>query len=222
MGRLNEFEVPPPGAGLATAIVIVPVLAISAAVTASESCVAEMNVVVRSAPLNFTTEPAMKPIPAMFSVNAASPAKTVAGFRFVNAGAGLFIVNIASGESPPPGGGVFTESFKIAAEARSVTDKRMESFVAEIKIVPRSTPLTFTVESGLKPVPFTVKTVAALPTKTEFGLSVIEPGAGLLIAKLSVLEVPPPGAGLTIVIAAVPAFAMSEAVTPMDNCVAEI
>lgn len=222
MGRLNEFEVPPPGDGLATAIVIVPVLAISAAVTASESCVAEMKVVVRSAPLNFTTEPAMKPVPAMFRVNAASPAKTVAGFRLVNEGAGLLMVNIASGESPPPGGGVFTESFKIAAVAKSATDNVVVSCVAEITFVARSAPLTFITELGRKPVPFTVKIVAALPTKTEFGVSVIEPGAGLLIAKLRVLEVPPPGAGLTIVSAAVPAFAMSAAVTPMDNCVAEI
>lgn len=54
-----------------------------------------------------------------------------------------------------------------------------------------------------------------LPTKTEAGLADISAGAGLLIVKATLEDVPPPGAGLTTEIWPAPALAKSAAV---DGC----
>ena len=61
--------------------------------------------------------------------------------------------------------------------------------------------------------PLMVTTVFAAPRMTDAGFNVIAPGAGLLMAKFAVPEMPPPGAGLKTLSAAVPAFAISAAVT---------
>ena len=59
--------------------------------------------------------------------------------------------------------------------------------------------------------PLTVRVNAGPPTIALAGLRVAIVGAGLLIEKVAVLDVPPPGAGLKTVTFAVPAVAMSVA-----------
>ena len=50
------------------------------------------------------------------------------------------------------------------------------------------------------------------PAMTAAGFKVMAPGAGLLIARFAVPEMPPPGEGLKTLSAAEPAFAISVAV----------
>jgi hypothetical protein len=66
--------------------------------------------------------------------------------------------------------------------------------------VDRAAPPICTLETGRKFVPVTVTVVAVVvPTGTELGLSVIDPGTGLSTASVVAVELPPPGAGLTTV-----------------------
>ena len=77
----------------------------------------------------------------------------------------------------------------------------------------------------MKLVPLTVSTNAPPPAVAEFGLILVMVGNGFctaLIVKLTELEVPPPGAGLTTVTFAVPAAAMSVAGIVAVSCVALI
>ena len=66
----------------------------------------------------------------------------------------------------------------------------------------------------MKLVPATVSVKAAAPANTLFGVRVVTAGNGLVLAivKLTALEVPPPGAGLTTVTGLLPAVATSAAV----------
>ncbi len=80
-----------------------------------------------------------------------------------------------------------------------------------MKVVTRSDPFQRTTELVLKPLPLTVSVKAASPARAPVGFMPVEAGTGLLIVKVWALEVPPPGAGLNTVTAAVPAVTMSEA-----------
>jgi hypothetical protein len=87
--------------------------------------------------------------------------------------------------------------------------------------VVRFAPPHRTTDDAIKFDPFTVKVKAAPPAVAEVGLMLVVVGAGLLIAKICALDVPPPGAGLTTVTEAVPAVAMSAAVMAAVSCVAD-
>jgi hypothetical protein len=87
-------DVPPPGAGLVTDTVVVPAVAISAAVIAAVTFVALTKVVVLAAPLNFTTDVDTKPVPLTVRVKAAPPAVALFGEREVAVGAGLLMVKV--------------------------------------------------------------------------------------------------------------------------------
>jgi hypothetical protein len=89
------LDVPPPGAGLNTVMVGVPVLATSVAGIAAVTWVADPNVVVRARPLTWTTDAATKPVPVTVSVNAGLPAARLAGFSVAIVGTGLATVTIA-------------------------------------------------------------------------------------------------------------------------------
>ena len=150
MGKLTAFDVPPPGAGLTTAIVAVPVLAMSAAVTSIVKVVAETNVVARSAPLNLTCELLRKLLPLIARVKVELPTMTDAGVNVVIVGIGLPTIKFNSSEVPPPGVGVSTESFRIVAFVRSAAVSVICNCVTDTKLVVRSAPLTLTMEFGLK------------------------------------------------------------------------
>jgi hypothetical protein len=67
-------------------------------------------------------------------------------------------------------------------------------------------------ESEIKFVPLTVSVKPAPPATAELGFMDATVGEGLPMAKVSALEVPPPGAGVETVTEAVPPAAMSAAV----------
>jgi hypothetical protein len=71
----------------------------------------------------------------------------------------------------------------------------------------------------MKFVPVTVRVNAAPPTVALEGESEVTSGLGLLMVKVSPLDVPPPGVGLITVIDAVPGVAMSLAGTEAVNFV---
>jgi hypothetical protein len=86
----------------------------------------------------------------------------------------------------------------------------------------RALPFQFTVELGIKPVPFTVSVKAAAPAVAPVGVTEVRLGSGLgaVMANAIAPEVPPPGAGLTTVTEALPAAAISAAVMAAMSCVA--
>lgn len=84
----------------------------------------------------------------------------------------------------------------------------------------RFAPFHCTCDVPTKLPPFTVSVKAPDVAVTVAGEMVVTAGVGLLIAKAAPADVPPPGAGLTTVIAAVPEAATSVAVIAAVNCVA--
>ena len=91
----------------------------------------------------------------------------------------------------------------------SVAGIEAVSCVLLTNCVVRCAPFHQTVEELRNPVPLTVRVNAAPPTVTEFGLRLVIVGAGLLMAKLRLFDVPPPGEGLVTSTIAVPAVARS-------------
>jgi hypothetical protein len=107
--RVWLFEVAPPGVGLKTVIVRVPVDATSLAGIVADSCVELMNVVVRSEPFTRTTEFATKFVPFTVSAKPPLPTKTVDGAMLVVVGTGLALtVKVCELDVPPPGAGLKT------------------------------------------------------------------------------------------------------------------
>ena len=88
------------------------------------------------------------------------------------------------------------------------------SCVADTNAVVRFAPFQRTTDPATKLVPLTVSVNAALPATIELGASEVAVGTGFegaLIVKVCAAEVPPPGAGLKTVTAAVPALCTSVA-----------
>ena len=126
-------------------------------------------------------------------------------------GAGTLIAKDAPAEVPPPGTGFTIVTVAVAAAATSAAAIAAVSEVALTKVVARFAPFHCTVEVPAKPVPFTVSVNAAAPAVAMAGESVPIAGVGLLMANAAPADVPPPGAGFTIVTVAVPAVARSVA-----------
>lgn len=195
--RFNPAEVPPPGAGLNTVMIAVPVLAMSAAVICAVNCVALTNCVVRALPFQRTTEPLMKFAPVTVSVKAAPPAFTVFGLKLVSVGVGFgwAIVKAVAFEVPPPGVPLKTVTCAVPALAISAAVICAVNCVALTNVVVRALPFHRTTEPFTKPVPLTVNVNAASPACAEVGFTLVIAGVGLLIVKGRALVVPPPGAG---------------------------
>jgi xanthosine utilization system XapX-like protein len=88
-GKFMGAEGPPPGAGLLTMTGKDPAAAMSAAVTAMVTCVAETNVMVLAVPLKVPVAPLTKFVPLMVSVKPAPPAVALVGENEVIVGTGL-------------------------------------------------------------------------------------------------------------------------------------
>lgn len=142
------------------------------------NCAALTNVVVRGLPFHQTLEALTNPVPLMVSVNAPPPAKAEFGLKFVIAGEGLLIVNVAAGDEPPPGAGLLTTTLTVPAVAMSVAGIEAVNCVALTNCVVRWLPFHQTVEAPMKPVPLTVSINAALPAKAELGLKLVMAGTG--------------------------------------------
>jgi len=129
--KVCGVEVPPPNAGLKTVTLTVLAEATSASVMAAVSVVAEIYVVVRSAPFQRTTEPGMKLVPVAVRVKAPLPATFVAGESEVSVGWGFVVVKVWGSEVPPPGAGVYTVTLAVPAVAISAAGMAAVSWEAE-------------------------------------------------------------------------------------------
>lgn len=87
--KFKGAEAPPPGPGLLMMTGKDPAVAMSAAVTAIVTCVAETNVTVLALPLNVPVAPLTKFVPFTVSAKAAPPAAALAGENDVSVGTGL-------------------------------------------------------------------------------------------------------------------------------------
>lgn len=87
--KSKGVEGPPPGAGLVMTTGKDPAVAMSAAVTAIVTCVAETNVTVLALPLNVPVAPLTKFVPLIVKAKAAPPAVALAGENEVSVGTGL-------------------------------------------------------------------------------------------------------------------------------------
>jgi hypothetical protein len=123
------------------------------------------------------------------------------------------IVKVNPLDVPPPGVGFTTVTDAVPAVAMSLAGTEAVSFVPLTYFVASPVPFHCTVELETKFVPVTVRVNAAPPAVALEGESEVAPGFGLLIVKVSPLDVPPPGVGFITVTDAVPAVAMSLAGT---------
>ncbi len=210
--KFSALEVPPPGIGLYTVTWSFPAVAMSAAVITAVNWVEDTNVVVRFDPFHWTTDPLTKLLPLIVRTKSVPPAAVEAGLRLFKFGRGLLIVSVDASEVPPPGADVNTVTFAVPAAAMSEAGIAAVNRDGETYVVVRLAPFHCTIESAMKPLPFTVSVKAEPPAVRDKGLKFEIVGAGgSVIVKLWAFEVPPPGAGLNTVTLAVPAAAMSEA-----------
>ena len=217
----GEFtDVPPPGAGLVTVTLNVPAAAMSAAVIDAVTCVALTNVVALAAPLNFTTEAALKFVPLTARVNATDPAVALVGEIVAIVGDGLLTVKVSGVDAPAVGAGFVTVTLNVPAAAMSAAVIDAVSCVALTNVVVLAVPLNFTIAPLINPEPLTVSVNAAPPAVALVGKSVAIVGTGLFTLNIEFPEVPPPGAGLVTVTLNVPAVAMSATVIDAVTCVA--
>jgi hypothetical protein len=207
------FEVPPPGAGLKTVICAVPVAATSDPRIVAVTSVEETTVVDRDEPFHSTTELPIKFVPVTVSVKFALPANVDIGEMEIVVGTGFaaaVIVNVCAFEVPPPGAAFTTVTNAVPVALTSAARIVAVTSVEETNVVVRDEPFQSTTESFTKFVPLTVRVKLELPAAVDVGLSDVVVGAGFRMVNVSLFEVPPPGAGVITVTAAVPAVATSE------------
>lgn len=116
-------------------------------------------------------------------------------------------------EVPPPGPGLVTVTCAVPTFAMSAAVIAACTCEPRTNVVVRFEPFHFTCELDTNPVPCTVRVKSVPPCFLLVGLSEVRFGTGLLIAKVTALEVPPPGAGFVTVTEAVPALAIFSAGT---------
>ncbi len=104
--NVRLLEVPPPGLGVNTVTLAVPLAAMSDANIVAVNLVDETNVVVLSDPFQRTTESVTKPLPFTVNVKSIPPKTQDDGLRplFVGTG-GLLTVKDSALEAPPPWSG---------------------------------------------------------------------------------------------------------------------
>src|SRR5579864_316420 len=124
-------------------------------------------------------------------------------------------------EAPPPGAGLKTVTAAVPAVAMSLAGtcaRRGPPLIA----VGRSFPFQRTTELGVEFIAITARVKVCAPTGAQLGSRELIVGIGfvpLLMAKFSILDVPPPGVGLATVTDAVPADAIAAAGMAAVNCV---
>jgi hypothetical protein len=125
-------------------------------------------------------------------------------------------------EVPPPGAGLKTATWAVPADVMSAAVTAACNCVALTNVVVRFAPFHWTTELLMNPLPLTVSVKAAPPAVALVGEIEVIAGTGLgaVMVNGELPEVPPPGAGLKTATCAVPAAAMSAAVTAACNCIA--
>src|SRR3990172_531392 len=178
----------------------------SVAVIWALNCVALRNVVGRSLLLNRTREPETKPAPLTMIARLGEPTIAAAGERLLMAGTGLLMVRSVALDVPPPGKGLKTVIENVPALVTSPAGICAVICVLLTNMVSRASPLKFTTELLLNPVPFTVSVKALPDAVTVVGEMVVKTGTGLLIVKVLGDDGPPPGPGFTTVTCRDPAI----------------
>ena len=133
--KVAAAEVPPPGAAFWTAMRLAELPLRSAAGRAAFRSVAFTKVVVSATPFQVITLDGTKPDPTTSSRVSPDPASTLAGLILPIAGAGLFTEKSTAGDVPPPGDGLTTVNFAIAAFARLLAGSVTFKVVAELYVV---------------------------------------------------------------------------------------
>jgi hypothetical protein len=129
-------------------------------------------------------------------------------------------VKFSAFEVPPPGAGLVTVTGTVPAEAMAAAGMAAVNCVALTNVVVRVVPPKLTNEVDTKFVPLTVRVKAEPPVAALFGEMEVIDGTRLpTVVKLTVFEVPPPGAGFVTVTATIPAAAMAAAGIDAVNCV---
>jgi hypothetical protein len=129
--NVTAGEVPPPGAGLTTVTLAVPLVAMSVAAIAAVSSVAETYVVVGLLPFHCTVELEMKFVPFTVSMKPAPPAVPDAGDIEVTDGIGFGGWELDPDDDPPPHRDSPTgaSDTTIKARALSIPDSPLEAFI---------------------------------------------------------------------------------------------
>lgn len=108
--KFSALVVPPPGVEVNTVTEAVPTVAILAAGTRVDNCVALIYVVVNVTPFHLMTEVVTKFVPFVINVKEPEPAVAMFGERLLKVGNGLVLVmvNVSELLVPPPGNAVKT------------------------------------------------------------------------------------------------------------------
>ena len=130
------------------------------------------------------------------------------------------MVKVTALEVPPPGDGLVTVMLAVPFDAIKALGTIALSWDADTLVVARGVPFQLTVELATNLLPLTVSVNAAPPCVAEVGLIEVMVGAGLLMVKITALEVVP--SALTTVTLTVPAVAMSDAGTEAVSLLAEL
>lgn len=169
-----------------------------------------LKVVGRPVPLTRTSLARSKPPPeTVMDVVTVEPATTLSGLTELSTGVGFTTLSVTGFDSPPPGGFRFgAGGFKTAMLMGPVVDmseacKVIVNSVLEIKFVVRFAPSTVPIEmlvpgTPTKFEPMIVMSAVDAPAATVLGIIDVICGTGSafgLITSVTVLEVPPPGAG---------------------------
>ncbi|KKU66135.1 MAG: hypothetical protein UX90_C0001G0194 [Candidatus Wolfebacteria bacterium GW2011_GWD2_47_17] len=171
-------DVPPPGVGLVTVTVEVPVLARSVVVTVISSVVELTNAVVRALPFQFATEPETNCCPVTVTVVVASPMNASFGESVVTTGTRLRTTKLCPLEVPPPGVGLKTVIVEVPAVVRSDDGTVISNVVELMNEVIRSESFQRATEDATNPEPVKVTVVVPLCTSVDVGLMAVNTGVG--------------------------------------------
>jgi len=111
-------------------------------------------------------------------VNAGPPDKAPGGDREARLGVGLLMLNVSALEVPPPGAGLTTVTWAVAAVPMSLAGIAAVSCVLLTKVVVRSLPFHRTTELDRKFVPLTVRVKPELPAVALEGEMELIAGTG--------------------------------------------
>jgi hypothetical protein len=145
---------------------------------------------------------------------------TPGGVDGIEGPVGAVTVKVLAADVPPPGAGVATVTGTGPWVAMSAAEIVARSWVALTTVVGRAPPFQRTTDVATKPLPFTVSVSPVLPAGVLVGDSVPATGTGAVTEKLTLPDVPPPGAGVETLTGTDPGVARSAAVMAARSRVA--
>ena len=134
-------------------------------------------------------------MPLIVKVCAAAPINADVGESVVIVGTGLLTAKLTVFDVPPPGAGFVTITGKLPTVAWSPAVSGIVICAALTNVTVCATPLYVAVEVVDEIGAIDGQRLRPAPTTADVGESVVMVGVRLLTVKLTVFEVPPPGAG---------------------------